>query len=763
MMVRLRANLIATVALLLLALLPGQVFAGEIEKVKIGPSGPDKKVPIGEQFYLTGATPSGAESVFPVFVRYRYGAWGLTTRNPARGPRNCSEVIAALPPEDADLGALASAGLKRVDELWPNSPAVSATFTGAKKTSPNTVYDYLTAGRHGENVYAPPGWIRSQHTAAEQKEWSVLVGADRSFFRPGARYCLMLVVSKTEDFEIDNFDTKLTAYAAAHGLCQAQPTQAARLQCEEKEFTNLFTSLSATMTSGATKTLTFDGKPIAKIGQAVTDDFVSYYTSIPVLSPGLQSLLPEWEKAFQPLPVVGAGRLPTVGTTNFGGGVSLKAAVGGPNAELLQLILNLLALDQKVDKSGASFLLPARNPAGGVATPAFTINEIEIIFDSAGVSEKMTFRGVPVGGGAAQTVTLPIKLSELTYPVGQPGVSVTLEDIVQFAGGRIHDGSAYQNLSAIPSSKLEVDLACPKLGPGCLQSATDNLPKLEALLASFDELDVVLERAGDARGGALSSRLDQLLVQWLSSVGLRSCSDLASATVMSTVAANCNPAGLDPWPDFIDGDSDPFGQVHQVLFDLVPQTKKWLAEHAKILDKLEVTVATRVGGGLDVGIALDKKGFFDAYLTESAGIAFLPGEGGNLNTTYIGVQAFFYPNPINEPMWTNGAQVDARRLFGLELGLRPTAKNFGPGQRYGPWPNSQMPALFAGGVLQLIPYVTVGGGMAVFGYDTSVLSGEQTVLRAAPYVSISAEVNLVNLVRRLAGLEPLATTSQVVK
>ena len=112
---------------------------------------------------------------------------------------------------------------------------------------------------------------------------------------------------------------------------------------------------------------------------------------------------------------------------------------------------------------------------------------------------------------------------------------------------------------------------------------------------------------------------------------------------------------------------------------------------------------------------------------------------------------FLWPSPVGEPMWTNGA-ADLRRLLGVEFGVRPSSSSFGPDDRYaGFGTEGKVPAMFAGAVLQPLPYLFVSGGAMFSTYRRSVLTTERYEPRVTPYIGLTVDANVVGWIRELIG------------
>ena len=161
---------------------------------------------------------------------------------------------------------------------------------------------------------------------------------------------------------------------------------------------------------------------------------------------------------------------------------------------------------------------------------------------------------------------------------------------------------------------------------------------------------------------------------------------------------------------------------------------------------------------LDAPAQMTQKTFFTTYVTPVVGYADYLTTSENFWVPYVGVQTFFFPNPVEEPMWSNGAS-DWRRLLAVELGVAPKSSGFGPSNRYATV--NGVPPFFMGLALQVIPYVTLSGGYAVLGTKSNELSQAATKTIGSFYVAASVQANVPDLIRALAnGGSNTSSTSQ---
>jgi hypothetical protein len=150
---------------------------------------------------------------------------------------------------------------------------------------------------------------------------------------------------------------------------------------------------------------------------------------------------------------------------------------------------------------------------------------------------------------------------------------------------------------------------------------------------------------------------------------------------------------------------------------------------------------------------LDQGRFITHYVSPVAGLMWLP--GGDISSTYLGIQITAYDNPINAPMWTRGKD-DLRRMIAFELGLVPEAGtplignngSFGDARLSGPMNWIPYP-IMTGISFQVFPYVSASGGALVYGTRTSTLELEKVQFKVGPYFALSAQLNIFDLITQL--------------
>jgi hypothetical protein len=721
----LRASIAAVLAVFSL-ILPRWASAGEIPTIQLSPAGPDKAIDLRQEFYLMGSIlpQGGAEGFYVVFIRYRYAAWGIVPRRAAGGAyraSTCAEVSAALDTSKMDTAKLEVGGTMRVDELWPDAP----TPTPA---SSNAVKHYENLAGPQARVLVSPGY---KVTGKEDpSKWKVLVG-DKKFFRPGARYCMFVVSVEKQKIEEAKVDTFVEAHLKEMEKCAA--LGAPDHPCFETEIARARQAVDG---------LGLDKESATAAKKALRKNGASALVKSVMARSAIEAELRSWTKVRRPFVIVQnkmkAGKLGDPPTPLTGKDIDL------PNEKdsLGRFILNVLQNERKITGKGDQFVARKGTSAVGVDT-------VSLSFDTKGRSKSIEVAGRTLVGKAAratgprETVDLQVTLAGL--PTYLEGSQATMEDIVQFLSGRLPTTDGYAPIDELGTAVPPL-VSAGKLG----DLASGNADRAKVTQRAGDVLSAMQRAEGVPRGQAATEN-EQLLYALLDEL-LANCSD-----IQSPPADQCAPKSNDPnagwWPGYLTKTAagDPIRNPLDALVVQMEQRLEGARDWAGTRDALKAGVTGKLAkssAALSVEADLTQRSFFDSYVTEVAGVAWLPGQD-SIATAVVGLQMYFYPNLVDEPMWTNGV-LDLRRVVGLQVALRASGKAYGPDDRYGILPHSRFPPLFLGGVLQLIPYTTVDLGVALFGYRRSPLTQERADLRAAFYIGVSAQFNFAGIIRRLA-------------
>lgn len=745
-----------------LAFRPGIASAADTPRIKVDKSGPSAALPLREEFYLTGETEADVEHVNVVFVRYRYGPLGIMPRRTGapgqRRANSCSEVEKALPIENLSETNIQASGVYKVGQLWPKGPD-----SGKHKT----FYERLDDSQH--RAFVAPQWVRSDADLDKTKKkatWSVLV-KNKSFFRPGARYCLFVFKTATKSISQPQIDKLLAGYAQVLNTC---------LDEKEGTFTScadMATASVATAIDAAIKDPELAKRAKNALAVGASDRPLGAVNDWARTVRDLTQVVDAWAAARLPARVRNRQLVSgTSGNLATFGAAEIELTAGSNPEPLAELILLSLRGKGKVRRNGSSYTASGsvkfHSPDGKshILDRSVTIDEVFIVFDARGQSKRIELRGTAQAKVGGKELTTPFlqdagHLANLDMPAGGTGLS--LEELLQFLGGRIlaPDGK-YIPVEGILRKYPKLANALPTESNEDARALADAALRLQGAFASLG--DVHAGRASTDHAGALAK-----LVKAVDP--FTPCETLAKTKFPGVAEGHCTNNREDgrttgSWPGFAEEFSNlgasqptrnPLVALAASLDDLATASQAWRdsAGAATRMALRDSTIVTLASVPVQLDMTLDR--FTSTYLTEVTGLAFLPGQADTA-TTIVGLQLFLYPNEVDEPMWVNGA-LDVRRIFGLQLAVRPNGQAYGPSARYGALAGSAIPPIFLGPVVQLIPYTTISAGAAFFGYRRTPLAAERVRTRTSLYISATAQLNVAAIIRRLASGQATATTT----
>lgn len=690
-----------------------------ITTVKLSKAGPDKLMPLREAFNLTGDLEDldAPVSVHPIFVRYEFLPFGIARRSHRKRPASCTEVVAALGGDaQLDSKVLSAPGQTSIAQLFPTGPTKAE---GASDDDFERIENHYKALKRGKanRVYVPPPWVKSTDKDAKEKAWSVFV-QNKAFFRPGAKYCLMVIVRGVEpdknalgqvDKVIDTFsktdgtETHVqTALEGLHKLGLPEDKQKALVEA-------FLSALAANVQDYNT-------------AKSQVEQYTSVWRQLQRPQAAASCAASSNDEHCKP-PIVAGDQLDFTDLSE----------------PLPALILHRLAQDGRIIANDAGY---------AIRDPAFAITSLGLRFDDEGVSSQIVFKGDEV----AQVESPKIKLSTFKIAFDNE-TSISLEEIVQFWLGRIKVGDVYLPFEDMQSRDF-VRATIPDFA--------DTKSKRDAFSTNIDALVKISAKGGEVLSQVASPQSATLAAKLMRSA-VWPCDEIAAAVpqilrtcVKAPPKGTNNGAPKNVWQGF-DGGTPPLERLANAASTL-SQSANSYQDNRKKLESIITRELHDAVFAIDTPIDLDESAFANMHVIPHVGVALLPREAGTPVTTTTGIQVFLYPNPIDEPMWTNG-RVDWARAVGLELAVRPQGASYGPDDRYGPIPNSKLPPVFAGGVLHVIPYTTFSSGVALFGYRRSPLAQERAVLRAGWYVSANVNLNFAGLIQQIRGVTPKATAT----
>ena len=187
----------------------------------------------------------------------------------------------------------------------------------------------------------------------------------------------------------------------------------------------------------------------------------------------------------------------------------------------------------------------------------------------------------------------------------------------------------------------------------------------------------------------------------------------------------------------------------------------------KVLDSNETSITTTlvnelnpVNGATELKASMQQTDFFTQYLIPSVGVAFINTPEGLLPSGYVALQAYFFPNPVNDLMWSHGCD-DWRRIFAVEFGISMLSGNMDPLKRYTGLLTLGNRPVFLGAVLQPLPYTSISLGASFFTARMTTLPQETLQTTAAFYFSLSVQANVFDLLRKALANEGVSAINPV--
>lgn len=695
--------------------------------------GPDRQLPTGQAFYLSGKVGDEVAAVYPVFVRVSFPPLGVA------GDRSCGLALRSLSAEQLrkvkSTPLLESrVGVFSIEELW--SPPGGVAGAAA-------IEEYARL-RDWHDAYVPPAWVRSTKSeprpADEEAAYKVLV-SEPSFFRPGATYCLFLY----ERHSISEQEKKLVPRL----LIKHRKDRAA---CGEKGGAE-----AARCASAADKGLIDSlNKLLSDAGRERAQEVLFKVRTSLVNAAGVMSSFPDEIRASLDLRVwkppfkVREGESPAWSPPRDLLDVDADP-MGRLMAELLASkghihrgvtpqrstgdVVNGKKIDCSSDKDACRGRVAYTTRSGAVPIRYIRVRPGLDAFEVA--SDENPSRDerdeIPVAAGS-----LPIY-----------GTGITLEDAIELARGRVKVGALYVRFNELYDTTIAPFIKKQEADLEETGRLSDPLP-IKDLSARFKTLRSAVSAA--CSGAEAARRLEKEKPAGASRTP-------APVPVLATDRLPFEPAMAALTGLWLEGEAlsecapyagpakDPLTSIAGALEGYIDATAAWREnESAMTVQITKISTEHPRRTPFFIQGRVTQETFFDNYVTPYLGRSMLIKPGDDIGMTYAGVQVYLWPNDVREPMWSNGAS-DLRRLAGFEFGVGLLGDDFGEENRFsglGP-----LPPLFIGAALHTVPYVTLSLGASLMERRRSALLPESSQFFASFYVGVTAQLNAVGIVRNL--------------
>lgn len=706
---------------------PRSLRADDIPSITLSDAGPNRPLPLGQSFYLTGTPAAGAKAVYPVFVRYSYAPWGIRK---GVGIKGCTQVREALSNLNSDPKAVFSkTGAIAIDDLWgkPNTPEAAEDF------------DWLLKYHQ---AYLPGVWTRpASESGKDPVTYKVLIPGDR-FFRTDASYCLLIYQEGTSlkaanavTEAVSDFITSLQKCTAPSSTIKSAPTPCvdAAYQTYEDAIRKILSAAGKTDSSAILPKIhdliSHAGGPF---DVAIIDKF-NYMTQY-------------WSEFVQ---AADSGKYLALGNPSQGD--PLAAVLIGLLANEGKQVIAVVETDKNKDtdknkeKSGIAFYS---------ADGKVRISHIWLSSDFSSIV--VANSNSPIKPEDRRE--LKIDLSKLLLPDSE----VSALELLEWTHGRVLLSGSYTRfldfgdlfLNEIRElSRQGALLDNSRLGPLIeIRNRLQALSELVLMALRVDHDTPETARSIDARPQTILAQTGRWLRQQL-----RAC----NPTQQYFACRPTNPATPYPpvhdlvwfWPHYANITDNPLNWMAAKLTEYINASDKWYATVIDLQQLLAVTVVNIAARQPEIVVQGGQQSWLFNYITLTTGFNCILDATQPFWLHQAGLQIYFWPNLFEEPMWTNGIY-DFRRLVFLEVGVGSSIGPFGPEGRFSGPPGinalSPVPPFFLGAGLQLLPYTSLSAGVAFIGRRSSTLTQEETVFRASPYIGLSVQVNIPDAIKFLS-------------
>ncbi len=688
---------------------------------------PQQALPVRSAFVLTKELSPDIRRAVPIFVRYAYRLWSLNPPKPRRTystsaplrPNDCGEVARALASERFLPTSLAGVPTGRLDvtALWsePPYPGAKGTTLGQAQLVEHKMYNYLD-GAH--SVYVPAVWTRKN--AADTFQVHI---EDKTFFRHGAQYCMFFMVEKDR---IEDRKASLVDALRAEIVRFGFPQNGVRAPIDEDALNTLmYTALYAIMKDVETTALR--EAACAKLTDPHCKD-----PTVPPTDPILVQRLVDAIWAANPHRKDKLEALKTLLRTTL-------------VQHVVSMTDNIVTLRRELGeafKPGKPLDL-ARTPVAGLACHAPPPSDAKTPVSQAAARELLCLL---FARGKIQVQFVPppkVTGNNSGGKTSENAPAAHSEDYLwnnhKIVHLELHGGLISIDNGAAVSPLKTADL----LLEDDKMTLKDLLELRTSLRLEAETLTPDLALLGDY--------LEKSRVEKAVTTDTARLKALSAAIARAEAACKRYPAlGADTCATWsADAGGQPRAAVIRTAADQLGAGLALWDEAVKKVDLAFTETSLDLGAGatpLGPALELTQNSYVSSFVTPTIGVAILPLADQAFAMPYAAAQIFFWPNHVDEPMWSNG-RIDLRRLVAVEVGLGITSRTFGPDDRYHQLTTYNTPPFLYGLAFQLIPYTTVSVGGALMKVRRSSFAREELALFNTFYVGISVELNFFNLAR----------------
>lgn len=686
---------------ILLSFCTQRLWAADLLSVEIGLNGPQQSMPLGHSFVLTGSVGSATRAVHAVFVRTSFQPFGLGSA------ADCNTVRDRLgEPVEFAVSAQSTAKIKALS-VPKHTPLMGVVE--------HPEHYWGGADAQNQDVLMASSWFRKD---AKEEQYSVRVPGDSSFFRQGARYCMLLYKVSQPPFQ---------SAALMSGFDELRLSLS---QCRNAECVDSALKGFGDIGRQAEKQVDPEHQPtLRKLGALLMDTAGQFKAAAEY---PFGSLIARWPSLFK----VPAPKAPTAEPLSTGPKKNDKTAAHPELKEdrflhaseepLARFLLLMLERGKDIrlwqNEGGFSY--------------ATSDGKLKIGFLRLVDAQTIELRNDKKE--AADARRLSVQWDSMLLPDS----SLSVRDMLEFSLGKLRAQRGF----------VRVDESF---------GANSTAEELLDLEKSLEKLDTALMRSLLARSGSDSwpgspalngVEIYKELGAWLFQDLLADCKTWAGQVSFPSATGNKHPCAADKkqepkdarWPGFADEGDSPLRRLIQRL-DNKRSASKALADIKQGLETLRGAYNIETEVNVGQGISFSRQSFFSQHITPTVGVGFITRPDSPIPMAYLGAKVYLWPNSIDEPMWiVNSAAADLRRIPAFELGFGLEKRDLGASGRYMGLGAGSFPPVFLGLSLQLLPYTTLSGGLVLLEARRSTLSQEVTRLFPSTYISLGLDPNLID-------------------
>jgi hypothetical protein len=551
----------------------------------------------------------------------------------------------------------------------------------------------------GSQVEDEPALVVQSGDVGTDEKFKLLVPSS-SLFHEGASYCLYVYQhTKTTERQEVAIQRLLVQYGHEASFCRGNHCDVRALSCPNPQY---LACLSSDPPAAAGQPVVLS--PVSKLVQAVERELVTVDAKqTRDVVTGLRGKLLDAVAKLSEAPAVIQNNLKHIGEHHLrpapdGAAYPVASDRGAALAELLARAAKIRRTDEGYrDEEDWGI----QSVALSSDFKRFSVHAVEP-------------NPAPRTQAKSRTTTIEVEAGTLSIP----STSLSLEALWRYSMGELEVDGSYRRADDLWATVGTFVRAPAPAGAG-LTYGSEEIERAQTVQQKFESLHVGLGAIAQATKPQNASLSDVSLL-------LHNLQDLVPSRSSGPAPEYTAAVALDQYVQAIKVWNDaPKVIREQVLEKVVAGPSATLSQRGK----------------------LTQESWFDSYFTTFVGRAYVNTPTANISEWYLGVQVFGWANPIDEPMWSNGAD-DFRRFFGLELGIIPQG-SFGPGDRFSGFAGGSTPALLFALAAQPLPYVTISGGGVRLHEKQSRIEGEASTAHTRWFVGLSLQANVPGIVRRI--------------